>query len=116
MSRSVNKIILVGTVGQDPEVTVNAEGEPKAWLSLATRRPLGLNQSAPERVDWHRVIFDGRLAGFVDEYVKEGYRIYVEGRLEYDHYEQDGIVVPTADIAAREVVLLSPVARTVEVA
>jgi single-strand DNA-binding protein len=109
MSRSVNKIILVGNVGRDPEVRETQNGTKVVNLSLATnRRGAGGNGEAEERTDWHRLTLWNRLAQFADDYVNKGDRVYVEGRLEYDSYERDGVTIPTADVQVRELVLLSP--------
>ncbi len=109
MSRSVNKIILVGHVGRDPELRETQSGTKVANLSLATNHRLAANGEAErEKTDWHRLTLWNRLATFADEYVKKGDRIYVEGRLEYDSYERDGVTIPTAEISVRELVLLSP--------
>jgi single-strand DNA-binding protein len=109
MSRSVNKIILVGNVGQDPDIQETGSGTKVAHLSLATNRRTGANGDEPqERTDWHRLTLWNRLAQFTQDYVSKGDRIYVEGRLEYDSYERDGVTIPTADVTVRELVLLSP--------
>ncbi len=109
MSRSVNKIILVGNVGQDPDIQETANGTKVAHLSLATNRRTSANGDEPkERTDWHRLTLWNRLAQFAGDYVSKGDRIYVEGRLEYDSYERDGVTIPTADVTVRELVLLSP--------
>lgn len=109
MSRSVNKIILVGHVGRDPELRETQSGTKVANLSLATNHRLAANGEAErENTDWHRLTLWNRLAAFADEYVKKGDRIYIEGRLEYDSYERDGVTIPTAEISVRELVLLSP--------
>lgn len=109
MSRSVNKIILVGNVGQDPDIQETGNGTKVAHFSLATnRRTNGLGDEPQERADWHRLTLWNRLAQFAQDYVSKGDRIYVEGRLEYDSYERDGVTIPTADVNVRELVLLSP--------
>lgn len=109
MSRSVNKIILVGNVGQDPDIQETGNGTKVAHLSLATnRRTSGNGDELQERADWHRLTMWNRLAQFTEDYVAKGDRIYVEGRLEYDSYERDGVTIPTADVNVRELVLLSP--------
>ena len=109
MSRSVNKIILVGNVGQDPDIQQTGNGTKVAHLSLATNRRTGADgDDAKERTDWHRLTLWNRLAQFAQDYVNKGDRVYVEGRLEYDSYERDGMTIPTADITVRELVLLSP--------
>jgi single-strand DNA-binding protein len=107
MSRSVNKIILVGNVGRDPDIQQTKNGTKVAHLSLATNRRAAAGMEPQERTDWHRLTMWNRLAQFAEDYIKIGDRIYVEGRLEYDSYERDGVVIPTADVSVKEVVLLS---------
>lgn len=110
MSRSVNKIILVGNVGRDPDVRETKAGMKVANLSLATnRRTQAAGEDEPtEKTDWHRLVFWNRMAQFAEDYIGLGDRIYVEGRLHYDSYERDGVSIPTAEVSVREVVLLSP--------
>jgi len=109
MSRSVNKIILVGNVGQDPDIQETSTGTKVAHFSLATNRRIPVDGDDPkERTDWHRLTLWNRLALFAQDYVTKGDRIFVEGRLEYDSYERDGVTIPTADVHVRELVLLSP--------
>lgn len=109
MSRSVNKIILIGHAGRDPELRETQGGTKVANFSLATNQRLGGNGDADrERTDWHRLTLWNRLAVFAEEYVKKGDRVYVEGRLEYDSYEREGVTIPTAEVNVREIVLLSP--------
>jgi len=107
MSRSVNKIILVGNVGRDPDIQQTKSGTKVAHLSLATNRRVPAGADGQERTDWHRLTLWNRLAQFAEDYIKMGDRIYVEGRVEYDAYERDGISIPTADVNVKEVVLLS---------
>lgn len=107
MSRSVNKITLIGNVGRDPDVQQTKNGTKVAHFSLATnRRPAPGSEEEP-RTDWHRLTVWNRLAQFAEDYVRTGDRVYIEGRLEYDSYERDGVVIPTAEIIVRELVLLS---------
>ncbi len=107
MSRSVNKIILVGNVGRDPDIHTTKNGTKVAHLSLATnRRPSG--EDGEQRTDWHRLTLWNRLAEVTEECVQKGDRIFVEGRLEYDSYEREGVRIPTADVTVRELVLLTP--------
>jgi len=109
MSRSVNKIILVGNVGQDPDIQETGNGTKVAHFSLATnRRTTANSDELPGRADWRRLTLWNRLAQFAQDYVSKGDRVYVEGRLEYDSYERDGVTIPTADVNVRELVLLSP--------
>lgn len=103
MSRSVNKVILVGNVGRDPDLQETKSGTKVAHFSLATNRRRG----GEERTDWHRITVWNRQAQFVDEHVRIGDRVYVEGELQYDSYERDGVVIPTCEIHAREVILMN---------
>ena len=106
MSRSVNKIILVGNVGRDPEVHETKSGKRVAHFSLATNRfP---TEDGEERTDWHRITVWGKLAQIAEDYVKVGDRIYLEGRVEYDSYERDGVTIPSSEVIGRELMLLSP--------
>ncbi len=107
MSRSVNKVILVGNVGSDPDVRTTGSGVKLARLSLATNWRTG-GEEPEERTDWHRITLWGRLAQVAEEYVARGDRLFVEGYLQYDSYERDGVTIPTAEVRAREMVLLTP--------
>jgi single-strand DNA-binding protein len=107
MSRSVNKIILVGNVGRDPDIQQTKSGTKVAHLSLATNRRIPPGPDGEERTDWHRLTMWNRLAQLAEDFIRTGDRIYVEGVLEYDSYERDGVVIPTADVRVRELVLLS---------
>jgi len=84
MARGVNKAILIGNLGRDPEVRYSPSGAAVANVSIATTeswkdRNTGEQQ---EKTEWHRVVFFGRLAEIVGEYLKKGSQIYVEGRLQ----------------------------------
>ena len=105
--RSVNKIILIGLVGSDPDVHVASAGVKVARLSLATNWRTG-GDEPDERTDWHRITLWGRLAQVAEDYVSKGDQLYVEGYLQYDSYERDGVTIPTAEIRAREMVMLVP--------
>ncbi len=106
MSRSVNRIVLVGHVGRDPDVRQTQGGTKVAHISVATNYRTG-GENPQERTAWHRVTLWNRMAAFAEEYVRKGDRVYVEGRLEYDSYERDGVTIPTAEVHARELILLS---------
>jgi len=108
MARSVNRIILVGNVGSDPDVRRTGGGTPVAHLSLATNRRFRRNGEDQERTDWHRLTFWARSAETVERYVRRGARLYVEGRLEYGSYERDGQSVPTADVIVHDFMFLDP--------
>ncbi len=107
MSRTVNKVILVGNVGRDPDVRETKSGTKVVNLSLATNRP-PYGEDAVERTDWHRLTLWARLAQFAEDHVSKGDRVYVEGTVEYDSYERDGMTIPTADVVVKELVMLTP--------
>lgn len=106
MGRSVNKITLVGNVGRDPDVQATAGGVKVAHVSLATSRRIPRNGRVEERTEWHRLTLWDRLAQIAEQHVRKGDRLYIEGRMEYDSYERNGVTVPTAEVNVRELVLL----------
>lgn len=107
MSRSINKVILVGHVGRDPDVQTTASGTRVAHFSLATSRRIPrANGALEERTEWHRLTLWDRLAEIAEEYVRKGDRLYVEGRIEYDSFEKNGVTVPTSEVLVRELVML----------
>lgn len=106
MSRSVNKLILVGHVGRDPDVQSTASGAKVAHFSLATTRRIPRDSGFEERTQWHRLTLWNGLAELADEYIRKGDRLYVEGRMEYDSYEKNGVTIPTAEVHVRELVML----------
>jgi single-strand DNA-binding protein len=106
---SVNKVILVGNCGRDPEIRYLPSGQAVANVSIATtsRRKSRDTGESMEETQWHRVTFYERLAEIVGEYVKKGAPIYVEGRLKYGKYtDQSGVEKNTVDIVATEMQLL----------
>ena len=84
MARGVNKVFLVGHLGKDPEVRYSANGQAVANVTLATSESWKDKESGEkqERVEWHRVVFFGRLAEIAGEYLKKGSPVYVEGKLQ----------------------------------
>lgn len=106
---SVNKVILVGNCGRDPEIRYLPSGQAVANVSVATssRRKDRNSGETIEDTQWHRVTFYDRLAEIAGEYVKKGRPIYVEGRLKYGKYtDQNGQERNTVDIIATELQLL----------
>lgn len=106
---SVNKVILVGNCGRDPEIRYLPSGQAVANVSIATssRRKDKNTGEMVEDTQWHRVTFYDRLAEIAGEYVKKGRPIYVEGRLKYGKYtDQAGVEKNTVDIIATEMQLL----------
>ncbi|MFT7472501.1 MAG: single-strand DNA-binding protein [Kiritimatiellia bacterium] len=107
-SRGVNKVILVGNAGNDPEFRVMPNGNGVANVSLATSetwkdKTTGEQQ---EKTEWHRVIFFNRLAEIVEQYIKKGSKLYIEGRLQTRSWEQDGVKRYTTEIVASEMQML----------
>jgi len=117
MSRSINKIILVGHIGRDPDVQTLSNGTKVAHVSLATSRRFTTQSGAyEERTEWHRLTLWNRLAGIAEDYVRKGDRVYVEGRMEYDSFERNGVTIPTAEVNVHELVMLgAPGGRAAEV-
>ena len=106
---SVNKVILVGNCGRDPEIRYLPSGQAVANVSVATstRRKDKNTGESIESTEWHRVTFYDRLAEIAGEYVRKGRPIYVEGRLKYGKYtDQAGVEKSTVDIIATELQLL----------
>ena len=82
-SRGVNKVILIGNIGRDPEVRFTTSGAPVVTLALATSESWKNKQTGDqeEQTEWHRVVFFGRLAEIAQEYVRKGSKLYIEGGL-----------------------------------
>ncbi|PCI73830.1 MAG: single-stranded DNA-binding protein [SAR86 cluster bacterium] len=107
-SRGVNKVILVGNAGNDPEFRVMPNGNGVANVSLATSETWKDKNTGDqqEKTEWHRVIFFNRLAEIVEQYVKKGSKLYIEGRLQTRSWEQDGVKRYTTEIVASEMQML----------
>ena len=108
-SRGINKVILLGNVGQQPESKTLPSGGQVANLSLATSESWNDKQSGQkqERTEWHRVVFFNRLAEIVTEYVKKGSKIYVEGKLQTRKWQDnDGQDRYTTEIVASQMQML----------
>ncbi|WP_438308388.1 single-stranded DNA-binding protein [Pseudomonas guariconensis] len=93
MSRGVNKVILLGAIGQDPEVRYLPNGNAVTNISLATSEQWTDKQSGQkvERTEWHRVVLFGKVAEIAGEYARKGSQIYIEGKLQTREWEKDGI-------------------------
>ena len=89
MARGVNKAIIVGNLGRDPEVRYAANGNPIANVAVATTDSWRDKQSGErqEKTEWHRVVFFGRLAEIAGEYLRKGSQVYIEGRLQTRKWE-----------------------------
>lgn len=108
MSRSLNKVMLIGNVGNDPEIRATSGGARVAKLSLATNRSWsGRDGQQQEKTEWHRLTFFGRLVDIVEQWVHKGDKLYVEGRLEYSQTQDDqGVTKFWTDIVVNEMVML----------
>ena len=109
MARGINKVIIVGNVGKDPETRYTAGGSAITTLSVATSDQWKDKQTGEnkEHTEWHRVKFFGRLAEIAGEYLRKGSQVYVEGRLRTDKYtDKEGIERYSTDIIADEMQML----------
>ena len=108
MARGINKVILVGNLGADPETRYTPSGTAITTIRIATSESWKDKQTGEqqERTEWHRVKFFGRLAEISGEYLKKGGQVYVEGKLRTEEYEKDGIKRWSTDIVADEMQML----------
>ncbi|MBW3553267.1 MAG: single-stranded DNA-binding protein [Gemmatimonadetes bacterium] len=108
MSRSLNKVLLIGNVGAEPEVRTTASGTRVAKLSVATNRTFNdKSGQQQEKTEWHRLTFFGKVVDVVERYVHKGDRLYVEGRLEYSQtQDEQGNVKYWTDIVVNDMVML----------
>jgi single-strand DNA-binding protein len=104
---SVNKVILVGNLGRDPETRYMPDGGAITNISVATTEQWkDKNGEKQEKTEWHRVAFFGKLAEIAGEYLKKGSQVYVEGRLQTREWEKDGVKRYTTEIIANQMQML----------
>jgi len=109
MARGINKVILVGNLGNDPDVRYTASGAAVSNISVATTASWKDKESGEqqEKTEWHRVVFFGRLAEIVAEYLKKGSQVYIEGRLQTQKWQdKEGHDRYTTEIVANEMQML----------
>ena len=110
MARGINKVILVGNLGRDPETRYTPEGAAITNLALATSESWKDKQSGEmqERTEWHRVVMYGRLAEIAAEYLKKGAKVYIEGKLRTSKWQDKatGADKYSTDIVAAEMQML----------
>ena len=108
MARGVNKVILVGNLGADPETRYTPSGTAITSIRIATSESWKDKQTGEqqERTEWHRIKFFGRLAEIAGEYLKKGGQVYIEGKLRTEEYEKDGQKRYSTDIIADEMQML----------
>lgn len=113
MSRSLNKVTLIGNLGNDPEVRSTSGGNRVATFSLATSRSWnGPSGDRQEKTEWHRCVVwntnTSKLADIVERYVKKGDKLYVEGRIEYRQWQdKEGQTRYSTEINVRELIMLT---------
>ena len=108
MARSLNKALLIGNLGSDPEIRTTTDGTKVAGLSVATNRNwTDRDGQAQERTEWHRVVAWANLAEIAEQFLSRGDRVYIEGEIQYRSYEdRDGATRYVTEIRARELVML----------
>ena len=109
MSRGVNKVIIIGNLGQDPEVSYTQSGNCVSKISVATSESWKDKQTgqAQERTEWHQVVFFNRLAEIAGEYLKKGSKVYIEGSLRTNKWQdQNGQDRYTTEIIANEMQMI----------
>lgn len=107
MARGVNKVILVGNLGNDPETKYTQAGMAITTISLATTsQRKDKDGEKVEKTEWHRVKMFGKLGEIAGEYLRKGSQCYIEGRIEYGSYDKEGVKHYTTDIIADEMQML----------
>lgn len=109
MSRGINKVILVGNLGQDPEVRYMPSGGAVANISIATSESWKDKQTGQpvDKTEWHRIVFFNRLAEIAGEYLKKGSQVYVEGKLQTRKWQdQAGVDRYSTEVVASELQML----------
>ena len=96
----VNKVIILGRLGQDPEMTYTASGMAVCKFSMATSKK---NKEGKETTAWHRCTAFGKTGELLGQYMTKGKELYVEGELQYGQYEKDGITRYTTDIIVNQI-------------
>lgn len=108
MARGVNKVILIGNVGKEPDCRAYPNGDAVTTVTLATSESWKDKQTGEnvERTEWHRVVFSGRLGEIARDYVRKGSKIYVEGSIRSHKFQKDGVDQYRTEIRALSLELL----------
>ncbi|MFZ7125561.1 MAG: single-stranded DNA-binding protein [Desulfobacterales bacterium] len=107
MAKGLNKVMLIGNLGRDPEIRYTPDGLAIAKFSIATtERRKAKDGNYEDHTDWHRVTAFGKLGEICGEYLSKGSQVYIEGRISYGSYEKDGQTIYTTDIIASDMVML----------
>lgn len=110
----LNKVQLIGHLGADPEIRYNADHEAIAKARIATSESWKRNGEKQERTEWHNLVFFGKLAEIVRDYLKKGSLVYVEGRLQTRSWEKDGETRYSTEIVVGEMKMLPSGKTTAE--
>ena len=114
--RGINKVILVGNLGRDPELRFTAAGTAVANLSIATSETWNNKDGVKqEKTEWHRVVLWDKLAEIAKEYLSKGRQVYLEGRLQTRVWEKDGQKRYTTEIRGDQLVMLGMLGETGEI-
>jgi single-strand DNA-binding protein len=108
---SVNKVIILGNLGQDPEVKMTQGGQQVCSISIATSESWQKEGKREERTEWHRVVLWGKLAELAGRYLKKGRRVFVEGKLQTRSWDQDGQKRYATEIVASNMVFVDSAAQ-----
>lgn len=107
MANGINKAIIVGNLGGDPEFKNSQNGSPLTTINVATTTSwLDKNKVKQEKTEWHRVVMFNKLAEIAADYLRKGSQVYIEGRISYRSYEQDGVTKYVTDIIADSMQML----------
>lgn len=114
MSRSINKVTLIGTLGRDPEVRYMPNDNAVANINLATDESYNDKQTGQkvEQTEWHRLTVYGKLAEIAQQYLKKGSKAYFEGKLKTREWEKDGVKRYTTEIVVNDMVMLDSKPQT----
>lgn len=108
MAFAVNKVILVGNLGKDPEIRTLENGTKLASFTIATTESYKDKEgNYQDQTEWHRIVAWRWLADLAEKNLKKGSKVYIEGKLSTRSYEQDGVQKYTTDIVAREIITMS---------
>lgn len=108
MAFAVNKVILVGNLGKDPEIRTIANGKKVASFTVATTESYKDKEgNYQDQTEWHRIVAWSWLADLTEKNLKKGSKVYIEGKLSTRSYEQDGVQKYTTDIVAREIITMA---------
>src|SRR5512147_2407928 len=105
MAKSLNKVMLIGNLGKDPELKYTPSGVAVATFSMATSEQWkDQDGNAQERTEWHNIVAWRKLAEIVGEYLKKGKKVYIEGKLQTRNYEKDGVKRYVTEIVADQLI------------